>query len=150
MTIRKFSHPISHLTLTFLTTLTLTSSLHAVDTQTSRGTRPATQSSVDPNLLPALLPPMSRLIPSPYSDPQVINNPLGIDQTVSAKIDVIKTATVQAVTAHSKSIEESFKTESEPQKVRLPVARDFTINTPLSNSTQTNTLGTLRSLAHTD
>ncbi len=150
MTIRKFSHPISHLTLTFITTLTLTSSLHAVDTQTSRGTRPDPQYSVDPNLLPALLPPMSRLIPSPYTDPLAINNPLGIDQTVSAKIDVIKTATVQAGTGNPNSIEESFKTESEPQKLPLPEARDFTMTAPLSNSTQTNTPGTLRSLAHTD
>lgn len=150
MTIRVLSHPISHLTLTFLATLTLTSSLHAVDMQTSRGTRPAAQFSVDPHFLSALLSPMSRLIPSPYSDPLPINNPLGIEQTVSAKMDVIKTATVQAETGNPPSIKESFKTESELQKFRLPEARDFTMTGPLSNSTQTNTPGTLRSLAHID
>lgn len=150
MTIRKFSHPISHLTLTFLTTLTLTNSLHAADRQTSRGTRPAAQYSVDPHFLSSLLPPMSRLIPSPYGDPMAINNPLEIDQTVSAKIDVINTATVQAESGNPKSIEESFKADSEPERIRLPETRDFTITEPLSKSTQTNTLGILRSLAHTD
>ncbi len=163
MTNLNFTCPISHPTITYLT-LTLATLAFASDNLSlaeEANTPPPTSTTslryinVDPRLLPTLLPPMSRLIPSPYSNASAIDNPLAVVQKVTTKSEVIKSVISRQdpTSPTSTSLEESFKAESESPKVRLPRVSDFMLTSPLSfqvePTTKLGSIGAGRSFAMT-
>ncbi|MDZ4658099.1 MAG: hypothetical protein SH868_11030 [Bythopirellula sp.] len=136
MTRTNLTRPIAYLTLTLATLAFANQNLGRAE---EVNTAPATNTGaryidMDPQLLPALLPPMSRLVSSPYSDGNAIDNPLGVELKVTTKNDVIKSVITrqEPMSATNTSLGDSFKTESEPTKIQLPRAKDLMIDSPLS------------------
>lgn len=138
MTNFKLTHSIStHLTLTFATLAFTNGHLsHAEEANTHASSRTASLRvmKIDPHMLPALLPPMSKLVSSPYSDVSAIDNPLGVEQRVSTKSDVMRAviSRQESTSPTTPSLEESFNAESASPKIRLPRASDFMLTSPLS------------------
>ncbi len=135
---RVLSRPLTRLAVLAFTILALSNTdwARAAEplTAPSALTRLSNPLQVDSQMLPALLPPMSHLVQSPYADARSLENPLGIELKAPSQSDAIRAVVIPPATKplptptamNGSSVSASFQADA-PE-----LASPFVRNPPLT------------------
>jgi hypothetical protein len=123
----EFPRLATHLTVLALSTLTVSNA------KFGHAAQPIDAIQVDAYFIPRVLTSMSSLVPSPYADPDSLNNPLGVEQTASPRNEAMRSVVSQSPSQPA-TASLAASTKEPASKITLPQARDFTLTAQMTTS----------------